>query len=226
MSTAPRLLLFVALLAAAGQCGLPGATAADDAVGEPRPGHWYPAAGAGAQLVDYDLAAACVENARKRDAGQAHNYACFMLRDFMDSYHPAAEFTWQRAGSRGFGFVGTRKPDDGTLQEVFVRWQSFSDGLQWGFTETEITRNLGADPFAIVADADARTRIRDAIDPDASCPCDVFVQRTREVFTDQRTEGIAFPPADLIGDRYGVFVDGRVRFFTPAGEPIEEGRRQ
>lgn len=212
------------LLTAAGQRGLPGATAADDTV-VAQPGHWYAFAGEGIHLIDYDLAAACEENARKRDAGQAFNYACFLLRDFMNSYHPDTEFTWQRVGNRSGSFVGTRKPDNETLQEVFVRWQSFSDGLQWGFTETEITRRLGADPFAIVADADARARIRSAIGPDAaSHPCDVFVRRTREVMTD--SGNIVFPPADLSDERYGVFVDGDLRFFTPAGEPLADANRR
>lgn len=196
------------------------ATADDDVVEEPRPRHWYaPAADHGLGAA-YDLAAACVENDRKRTAREPFSFACFLLRDFMHAYHPGEEFVWHRSPGRAFHFAGSRRRDEQTVQEVFVRWQSFSDGLQWGFSETELTRRVGADPFRIVADTSTRDRIRHAVGPDAaSQPCDVFLHRTRAVFTDQATEAVAFPAAELSAPRYGVFTAGRVRFFTPAGEP-------
>lgn len=221
-----RLTVVVAVLAAVALYRLPGTTAADDTVVGARPPQWPGPAGEAAPLVAFDLKAECEENERRRAAGQAHNVACFMLRDYMQAYHPGADFAWRRCAKRVFGFVGTRRPDDETLQEVFVGWQSFSDGLQWGFTEVEITRDLGTDPFAIVADGDARRCIRNALGPDdASRPCDVFLQRTRVVTTDQVSGKIPFPPTQFSGERYGVFLDGRVRFFTPSGEPIQDARR-
>lgn len=225
---APLRTLMTAVLVGVGNAGLPtAAIAADDAVVESRPVPRYSPAGPGVQLVDHDLAAECADNARKRDARQAYNVSCFMLRDFMEAYHPGEEFTWQRAANRGFGYVGTRERDADTEQQVYVNWQSFSDGLQWGFTETEITRRLAGDPFAIVADAAARDRIRAALGVDvAAGPSDVFARRGRSVLTDERVDGIVFPAVELAGDRYGVLTEGRLRWFTPAGEPVEDARRQ
>lgn len=197
------------------------AAAVDDVVSEPRPRHWHAPFGSAAQFAAYDLEAECDDNERKRAAHEPSNYACFMLRDFMNAYHPGEDFFWQRSPKAAFRFVGTRRPDAHRLQEIFVHWQSFSDGLQWRFFETEVTRHLGDDPFLIVADDGARERIRNAAGPAAADrPWDVFLHRTRQAVTDQRTDNVEFPAADLTGDRYGVYAAGRLRYFTPAGEPF------
>lgn len=205
---------------------MPTAISADDFVDEPRPAHWYAPAGAAGPLIAYDLEAECAENARKRDARQVFNSSCFTLQQFMDTYHPGVDFTWRRFAHRDAGYLGTRRRDDGILQEVFIRWQSLSDGLQVGFSESELTRHAGTDPFAIVVDATARDRIRATIAAVAAGgPYDVFAQRTRTVIADERTEVLALPPAGFTGNRYGVFSHGRVRYFTPAGDPLDDNRR-
>lgn len=198
------------------------AAADDDTVAEDRPSHWCAPPGGGGPLVAYDLATECAENARRRDAGQPHSFSCFLLRDYMAAHHPDTAYTWQRPANRAFGFVGTRRPDGPMRQEVYVRWQSLSDGLQWGFSEIEITRHAGRDPFAIVTDTAVRSRIRRAVGADvAGWSGDVFAERTRDVVTDQRNDGLAFEPAGFSTERYGVHAEGGTRFFTLSGEPLE-----
>ena len=170
---------------------------------EPPPPERYVPHGVGGELIDYDLAAGC------------------FLKQFMDAYHPGVEFTWQRPAKRGFGFVGTRKPDDMTLQNVYVGWHIWDDGCSWKFSEKELTRHMGFDPFEIVADAGARGRIKSALGPEAvDRPCDVFRQRSREVMTGTESATLSFGPAELSGEQYGVLVDGRLRLFNAAGDPL------
>lgn len=192
----------------------------DQAIVEPPPARYAPR-GIGDDLVDYDLAGDAAESDRKRAAGQQHHFAGSFLKQFMDAYHPGVEFTWQRSAKRGSGFVGTRKPDELTLQTVYVGWQIYNDGCNWNFGETELTRHMGFDPFEIVPDADARSRIKAALGPEVvDRPCDVFRQRKREVMTGTESATLSFGPADLSAPQYGVFVEGRVRFFNAAGDPL------
>lgn len=77
-------------------------------------------------------------------------------------------------------------------------------------------RRVSEDPFTVVADAGARDRIRRAV---AEEPADVFLERTRQVFTDQRPGHLAFEPHAFTTERYGVLAAGGVRFFSLTGEP-------
>ena len=220
----PRLVAVVGV-AWWGLAGLPPSRGAEpaleaQAIVAPEPSRFQPR-DAGSDLVDYDLSAAVEASARARAAGQPWNFDCVLLKEFIDAYHPGSEFTWQRPSKGRFRYVGTRKPDDTTLQQVYVNWQPWSDSIEWNFNETEITRHLGVDPFEIIPDAGARAQIRNAVGPDsADRPCDAFLQRTREIFTEHKPSNVSFPAAPLANDRYGVFVDGQVRFFSLTGDPL------
>lgn len=179
--------------------------APDQAIVEPPPERYAPRSW-GDDLVDYDLA--------------ANGHANAFVKGFMDAYHPGVEFTWRRPTKSNFGFVGTRRPDDQTLQMVYMGWHIWNDGCNWKFSETELTRHMGYDPFEIVPDAEARGRIKDALGPEVVArPCDVFRQRSREVFTGTDAP-LSFGPAELSAPQYGVFIDGRVRYFDAAGDPL------
>jgi hypothetical protein len=204
-------------------CGTREVRADDDTIVDDRPAHWYTPPGFGGRLVAYDLTTACDENARKRNAGMPYNTACFMLRDFVAAYHPGVKFSWQRPTGRHSCFVGTALHADGSRDEVFVRWQSLSDGLQWGFGETRLTRQSDADPFSVIADAAVRRDIREATGIDtAARRCDVFLVRTRDVVADDRADGLRFLSARQSDGRYGVVVDGSVKFFDlpPSAIPV------
>lgn len=210
-------------------CGVSGrheGCAEDDTIVDRRPAHWYTPPGFDGGLVAYDLTAACAENARQRDAGMPYNAACFMLRDFATAYHPGVTFAWQQPRNQRSWFVGTILHEKGICNEVFVRWQSLSDGLQLEFDEVRLTRRSDADPFSIVADAVVRQGIRRATGSDATASrCDVFLIRVRKVVADDRAEGLGFQPSRYDDGRYGVVVDGSVRFFTKTGVPwAERGR--
>lgn len=179
----------------------------------------YEPAGAGA-AAPYDLRAERAEHERRRSARQPYAITPFLLHDYLQAHHPDADFVWQRPIGRSFFFVGTRNPNPDSLQQVYVGWQSYSDGLQWGFTEIEIVRHLGTDPFQIVADAAVREKIRTAVGPPGKAgDWDVFLERSRQVFTDQGAERLVFEPAGHDAVRYGVWADGRTRFFTREGTP-------
>jgi hypothetical protein len=174
------------------------------------------------KLTPYDLEEVFQENKKKAEAGKAHNYSSFLVKEFSGHYYPKAEFQWHRVGGTSSN-VGIRKKDENTVQEVFLRWTSLSDGLEWGFFNGELERTTKTDRFAIIADAEVAKRIKKSLldqkligDPkDAT---DVFSYRTRSFSTGQKTSGLTFPDKDFGETKYGVSVGDKVYFFTAKGE--------
>jgi hypothetical protein len=174
------------------------------------------------KLTPYDLEAEFQDNKKKAEAGKAHNYSSFLVKEFSGHYYPKAEFQWHRVGGTS-GNVGIRKKGEDTVQEVFLSWTSLSDGLEWGFFNGELERTTKADRFAIIADAEAANKIKKSLldrkligDPkDAT---DVFSYRTRSFSTGQRTSGLTFPDKDFGETKFGVSVGDKVYFFTAKGE--------
>jgi hypothetical protein len=174
------------------------------------------------KLTPYSLEAEFQENKKKAEAGQAHNIASFLVKEFSVHYYPKAEFQWHRAGS-GFRNVGMRKKDDNTVQEVFLSWMNLSDGSEWGFFNGELERTTKADRFAIIADAEVANKIKKTLLDrkllgDLQEATDVFSYRTRSFSTAQKGSGLTFPAKDFGETRYGVSVGDKVYFFTTKGD--------
>jgi hypothetical protein len=173
------------------------------------------------KLTPYDLEKVFQENKKKADAGQAHSYSSFLVKEFSTHYYPKAEFQWHQTG--GTRNVGIRKKDENTVQEVFLSWTNLSDGSEWGFFNGELERTTKADRFAIISDAEVAKKIKNGLldrkligDPkDAT---DVFSYRTRSVSTAQKTSGLMFPDKDFGETKYGVSIGDKTYFFTAKGE--------
>jgi len=176
-------------------------------------------------LMPYDLKKVFQANKAKRLAGRAHNYSSFLVKEFSEHYYAKAKLQWHtvRSTSR---YVGIRKTGFHKVQEVFLSWESFGDGIQWGFFNGELERTTQVDPFAIIADAEIAKAIkrslheRNLID-DPKDATDVFSYRTRFFFTAQRTSGLTFPDKDFGETQYGVCVGDTTCFFTAQGEQAE-----
>src|SRR5262249_4980407 len=51
------------------------------------------------KLTPYDLEEVFQDNKKKAEAGKAHNYSSFLLKEFSGHYYPKATFQWHRVGS-------------------------------------------------------------------------------------------------------------------------------
>jgi hypothetical protein len=173
------------------------------------------------KLAPYDLEAEFKDNKKKADAGKAHNYLSFLVKEFSDHYYPKAKFQWHRAGGRRN--VGIRKTDKDTVQEVYLSWTSLADGLLWEFFNGELERTTKADRFGIIADAEVAKKIKKSliekkVISDPKDATDVFSYKTRSITTGQKTSGLTFPKKDFGETKLGVSVGDKVYFFTAKGE--------
>jgi hypothetical protein len=174
------------------------------------------------KLTPYDLEEVFQENKKKAQAGMAHNYSSFLVKEFSGHYYPKAKFQWHRVEGSSHN-VGIRKKDETTVQEVFLSWTSLSDGSEWGFFNGELERTTKADRFALIADAEVAKKIKNRLldqkwigaPKDAT---DVFSYRTRSFSTGQKTSGLTFPDKDFGETKYGVSVGDKVYFFSTKGE--------
>jgi hypothetical protein len=172
------------------------------------------------KLTPYDLEAEFKDNKKKAEAGKAHNYTSFLVMELSGHYYPKAKFQWHRVGR---SFVGIRKKDESTVQEVYLSWTSLSDGLEWGFFNGELERTTKADRFAIIADAEVAKKMKKSlldqkVIGDPKDAADVFSYRTRSFSTAQKTSGLKFPEAGFGEAKYGVSAAGKVFFYTAKGE--------
>ena len=174
------------------------------------------------KLARYNLAREFQINQRRAAARQSYNYSTFLVKEFQDHYYPKAKFDWYRAGNKSRN-IGIRKFDQNKIQEVYLSWTSFADGLLWGFLNIEIARTTNVDPFAIICGIKVTKAIkkdllaRQLIDSPQHVT-DVFSIRVRSFQTEQKTSDLTFPASEFGKTQYGVTIRNKVYFFTAQGE--------
>lgn len=174
-------------------------------------------------LTPYDLEEEFNENKKKEQEGKAHMYTSFLVKEFAEHYYPKAEFQWHRAAGAWARHVGIWNKDEHTVQEVFLHWQSYSDGLEWGFYNGELERTTQADRFAIIADAEVASKIKQdllnkKVIGDLKDVKDVFSYRTRSFMTESKTSGLKFPDKDFGETKYGVSIGDKLHFYDAMGQ--------
>ena len=179
-------------------------------------------AGFSGKLTPYDLEQVFEQEKRKASAGKPYNYSSFLVKEFSEHYYPKGGFQWHYAG-RTRNSVGIRKKDMNTVEQVFVRWTSYSDGLEWGFFNGQLERTTKPNLFAIIPDLEVEEKIKQSLIDrellrDEKEASDVFRYRTRTLKTAQRTSNLRFPKKELGPVQYGVLIGDQVYFFTAQGE--------
>jgi len=179
------------------------------------------------QLLPFDLEKSLSESRKNKADGKPSSYTPIMLDEFLRFYYPDTKFDWVVLDvGHYFGYKGIRISSEVQWQEMYVSWQSFSDGLEWCFFNTDLTRSLTPDPFDVIDGVQVNQNIKTYLankniwsekNASADKP-DVFLYKYRKFCTDQKTENIPFEPAGFTLLYYGVYIGGKTYYFSLLGD--------
>ncbi len=194
---------------------------------QPRTVLLYSPFGQKEKMRAFDLNAQLAESQKARAEGKSYSYALTMLQEFVDKYYAGAAFTWSKLDvGHYFGYAGTRDIGKNQMQFMYLSWQSYSDGLEWCFFNTELRRSWwNTDPWDIVEDKEAAAKIIAylvdkkicASEQEARKDADIFTSQYRSFCTEQRTENVPYPDEAFSATIYGVFVKGDLYKFDMQG---------
>lgn len=174
------------------------------------------------EFKEYNFENEFAENESNKKAGKATNYSSFIINDFLAAYYPNAVFNWQSTTNGFFSFKGTRDLK-GEQHELFLDWQSYSDGSEWNFWTTDLFRSpIGTPAFDVIKRAPVATKIKNYVAaryaPQLLDSLDVFKRATRSFVTPQQSEKIPFKANEtLVEVTYGVYVKGKLLTFDLEG---------
>lgn len=152
-----------------------------------------------------------------------NNYAAGILKEFAEEFfldqQPITWFKDAKAVSY-FKYKGVKLNEKGQKVTFYVSWENFSDGLEWVFWYTCLTRSAGEDPYETLGNKKIGDNIKayltnqsmlsDKINPD------VFQYVDVDFTTPQKTENIDFPKIKF-EELYGVYVKKVLYIFDKRG---------
>jgi hypothetical protein len=153
-------------------------------------------------------------------------YSKGIAQEFLQKYHAGKTFKayYDENAYTYFQFKFERKVDDNITEEVFMGFQSYSDGLEWNFWTYSLKRDT-QNLFAIVGEEGAGEKIKIYLKKHYSIDGrnfpDVFEYIYDNFQTSQDTKNIAFPdrkPETL----YGVYAQNKLYLFDLKGNFVKE----
>ncbi len=179
------------------------------------------------EFVQIDLEKELITSKINKENGLAYKYTPNMLNEFQQKFFPNEKIQWfepKEAPSSYFYYKGETASTGKKSQkyEIHVSWESYSDGLEWNFGVTKISRMdvKGNNFFEIISNKKLIENIKKQINYKKMMgnKVDVFLHEYFAFVTEQKSENIPFPNTVKKYNWYGVFYNSKLYLFDEKGE--------